>query len=98
MLSVIRRRGSGRITAGENEIAQLFLLHDMRDDQEQTKRKLCISRLFDDVTVVGGEFFVLAVKMKRNDFWDKNLFLPDAVIKTRSEILLQSPIKNVFDV
>lgn len=98
MLSVIRRRGSGRITAGENEIAQLFLLHDMRDDQEQTKRKLCISRLCDDVTVVGGEFFVLAVKIKCNDFSDKNLFLPNAVIKTRSEILLESPIKNVFDV
>lgn len=51
------------------------------------------------MTVVGGEVFVLAVKIKCNDFSDKHIFLPDAIIKTRREILLESPIKrDVFDV
>lgn len=46
-----------------------------------------------------GESFVLAIKIKCNDFSDKNIFSADAAIKTRSEILLESPIKtHLFDV
>ena len=55
--------------------------------------------LLRDVRVMGGEFFVLTIKIKCNDFSDKNIFSPDAVMKTRSEILLESPIKtHLFDV
>ena len=54
--------------------------------------------LLRDVRVMGGEFFVLTIKIKCNDFSDKNIFSPDAVMKTRSEILLESPIKtHLFD-
>ncbi len=43
---------------------------------------------------MGGDSFVLAIKIKYNDFSDKNIFLPDAVTKKRSETLLEGPIKS----
>lgn len=47
---------------------------------------------------MGGEFFVLRIKIKCNGFSHKNKFSEDAV-KTASEILLESPIKtHLFDV
>lgn len=39
------------------------------------KRTLCILQLLDEVRAMGGESFVLAIKMKCNDFSDKNRFL-----------------------
>lgn len=52
------------------------------------------SLLFDDVTAVGGKVFVLAAEIKCNDFLGKRkkTFSRDAIIKTRSEILLESSI------
>lgn len=48
---------------------------------------------------MGGGFFVLAIQIKCNDFSDIKIFSTDAIIKTRGEVLLESPIKtHLFDV
>lgn len=43
---------------------------------------------------MGGDSFVLSIKIKCNDFSDKNIFSPDAVTKKRGENLMEGPIKS----
>lgn len=41
--------------------------------KKNNKRKLCVVWMFGGVRVMGG-FFVLAIRIKCNDFRDKNFF------------------------
>lgn len=107
MLSVICHRGSGRIIVGESEINLGRMQHPTTVfsqrhakwlKKEQTSGNYVWCGCFIKWEWKGGEFFVLAIKIKCNDFSHKNSFSADAV-KSRSETLLESPIKtHLFDV
>lgn len=88
-----------KLISGQSNIAQLFLLKDTQNvfKKEQTG-KLSAMWLFHEARVKCGELFVLSIKIKCNDFSDKNIFSADAV-KAESETLVESPIKtHLFDV